>query len=126
VDTVGKTQKLSSNSTEANEETLEETLLVLGDVAAEIEAGAKIVMQHPSDFYRSAAKEVTALKDRINELELMLEGAKRGVERYVYGPIEIVSEQGEIITTLDEWVSRQLIDGAIQTYILKAIVKGTE
>ena len=126
MDTVDKTPKLSLKDTEDQEETLEEALTVFGDIASKIEEGAGVKMYVSPDFYYSAAKEVSELKDRINELEIMLEGAKRGVERYVFGQIEITDEKGQVITVLDEWVSRQLIEGAVATYVVKAIVKGTE
>jgi hypothetical protein len=126
VDFAEEIQKSSLNDTQDSDEPLEEVLSILGDIAAEIESGAKVEMKHPSDFYYSAAQEVIELKARINELEITLDGAKKGVERYVFGKLEITDEQGEIITVLDEWVSRELIEGAISTYVIKGIVKGTE
>jgi hypothetical protein len=126
VDSAEEIQKSSLNDTQDSDEPLEEVLSILGDIAAEIESGAEVKMKHPSDFYYSAAQEVIELKARINELEIMLDGAKKGVERYVFGKLEITDEQGEVITVLDEWVSRELIEGAISTYVIKGIIKGTE
>jgi hypothetical protein len=126
VDSAEETQKSFLNYTDDSDEPLEEVLSILGDIAAEIESGAEVDMKHPSDFYYLAAQEVAELKARINELEIMLDGARNGVERYVFGKLEITDEDGEIITVLDEWVSRELIEGAISTYVIKGIVKGTE
>lgn len=127
MDYVDETQKLSLRDTEDlidDEESLENVLKLFGDLALKIEQGSEVEMSHPSEFYYEAAKEVSQLKDRINELELILEGARNGVERYVFGPLDIVDEKGEVIASLDEWMSRELIEGAITTYVTKAIVRG--
>lgn len=126
MDYVDETQKLSLSGTENQEETLEEALTLFGDITSKIEEGAGVKFYVTSDFYYSAAKEVSELKDRINELELMLEGARNGVERYVFGSLDIVDEKGQVIASLDEWMSRELIEGAITTYVTKSIVRGLD
>lgn len=125
MDFVEETPKSSLSDTEDSEETLEDALRVFGDIAVEIQNGADVKLSHPPEFYYEAAEEIQSMREVINELELLLEGAKRGVERYIFGKLEIVSESGEIITVLDEWVSKDLIEGAIQTYVTKAITRGS-
>lgn len=72
-------------------------------------------------FFKKS-QEIKKYKQEIKELKIQLD-ARKGIERYIFGAVEICDEDGNFICEIDRWVSRDLIVSAIETYLSTALAR---
>jgi hypothetical protein len=71
---------------------------------------------------RLLIKEIKNLKQENKELKYQVD-SKKNIERYIFGSIELLDEDGNVFCEIDRWVSKSLIESAVETYVMGALAR---